>query len=149
MTKNNETTANTTITAESLVADAAKDNLVTPTVPAQSVNDKDAKISVDVFNEDETAEDTDAQSTAPKFRAVVAGEDGEPHHFDSVAGLLKHITIRAFKNRKVQVATGAVVTAGVTIFAVTRKKAAELIELSDEDETVDETTEDFTDLDGV
>jgi hypothetical protein len=125
MTKNNETA---TITVETVVADAAKENLVTPTVPAQATEEKK---SVDEFDTP-TAED--GGSSKCKFNAVVSGEDGEPHHFDSVAGLLKHITIRALKNRKVQIAGAAVVTAGAAVFAVTRKKATEVIELDGEDD---------------
>jgi hypothetical protein len=140
MTKNiaTETTKNdAVVTAESLVADAAKDNLVKPSVPAQPVAEE--KKPADEFNTEDSAWDVDDQKDElPKFHAVVADRaNGEVHEFDSVGTLLKFVTIRAFKSRKVQVVTGAVVTAGAAAWAVTRKKAAEIVE-----ETLDETDED-------
>lgn len=134
MTKNNETT---TITVESVVADAAKENLVSPTVPAQATEEKK---SVDEFDTP-TAEDVAVDK--PKFATLRTGD--EVHEFDSVGTLLKHITIRALKNRKVQVSAGVTIGAMATLYAVIKKKATEVIELDDEadlDENLDDESSD-------
>ncbi|AXQ61284.1 hypothetical protein SEA_LIBERTYBELL_43 [Streptomyces phage LibertyBell] len=129
MTKN--TTTEAPITVDTLVAEAAEKKLVNPTVPAQNTNEETTVKSVDEFDTDNEGSDNSAEDN--KFRAVITTGD-EIHEFDSVGGLLKHITVRAFKNRKVQAATGAIVAAGAATWAVTRKKAVEVIELTVEEQ---------------
>lgn len=133
MSKNTE---NNTVTAETLVAQATEEKLVTPTVPAQATEDAPKK-SVDEFDQESVVitngnSDTVDHTYDNKFRAVIGvGED--IHEFDSVAGLLKHITVRAFKNRKFQLGAGVVASTAVAAWAFTKSKATEVIELESEE----------------
>lgn len=143
MSKNND---NPVTAVETVIDDAVKDKLVTPSVPSQTKNEKtiildspedEEKPNIPAPSEDDEQGEQGEQASAPKFHAVIGGTEGEVHHFDTVAGLLKHVTISAFKSRTAIIAAAATVTATAAIYAVTRVKPTEVIELTDEENDED------------
>ncbi|QAY17167.1 hypothetical protein SEA_MADAMATO_49 [Streptomyces phage Madamato] len=110
--KNNKTTA------ESVVAQAAEEKLVTPTVPAQSENASEPKVV--------TGEVVEETTETPELEVVEGGKKSLKERLESVTEKLK-------ENKKV--VAGVVVTVGLAAVAFAKFAAKQAVEAPvDEDE---------------
>lgn len=125
-----------TVTAESLVAQAAEEKLVTPTVPAQ---DKGEETTVSV---DESIQGEDTDST-PDLQVIEGGKKSFKERAAAFRDKLKN-------DKKAQAVAIGVLTVGLATVAYVKfvaQKATEVIEIVEDDELDEDdiTTADATD----
>lgn len=123
-----------TVTAESLVAQAAEEKLVTPTVPAQDKGEE-TTVSVD--------ESIQGEDSTPDLQVIEGGKKSFKERAAAFRDKLKN-------DKKAQAVAIGVLTVGLATVAYVKfvaQKATEVIEIAEDDELDEDdiTTADATD----